>query len=466
MMIRSLVWLRDDLRLADNPALAAAVEAGGSVAVLHVHEEAAGLRPLGGAARWWLERSLASLGTGLKAAGVELLVETGDPRTIVPETVQRLGAGNVFWNRRYAPAARAVDAAIKAALRERGVAAVSHPGNVLAEPWTIRTGSGGAFRVFTPFARAVRQSPVAIPLPAPFGAPAELAAPSDAGQRGWMRKLEGHWSVGEAAARAALLRFLDEALDRYAEDRDRPSISGTSVLSPHLRFGEISARQVWHAAQAAALDEPARGAAVEKFLSELIWRDFNHHQLHHRPDIAAVDMRDTFAGLEWRDDPPAFTAWTRGLTGIPVVDAGMRQLWETGWMHNRVRMLVASFLTKNLLLDWRLGERWFWDTLVDADAANNPGNWQWVAGCGMDAAPYFRIFNPLLQAARFDPDGAYVRRWVPELAGLPDAWVHRPFEAPESVLAGAGVVLGRTYPRPIADIRASQRRARETFARL
>lgn len=469
MTFRSLVWLRDDLRLADNPALDAAVRQGGRVAVLYVHEQAPGLRAPGGAASWWLGRSLALLAARLEAVGVTLQVETGDAREIVPSTARQLGVASTFWNRRYVPAARDIDTAIKAALQDGGIAATSFPGNVLAEPWTIRTGSGSPFQVYTPYARVVRQSPVEFPLPDPWGGQAEPAgqgAGRHPAEPHWAQKLHGHWTIGEAGARQALLRFFDEALQGYVGDRDRPDLPGTSALSPHLRFGEISARQVWHAAQAVAAEHPAKASAVEKFLSELIWRDFNYHQLYHRPDIAGVAMRDTLAGLEWRDDRAAFVAWTRGHTGIPIVDAGMRQLWETGWMHNRVRMLVASFLTKNLLIDWRQGEKWFWDTLVDADAASNPGNWQWVAGCGMDAAPYFRIFNPVLQGKRFDPAGTYVRQWLPELTGLPDRWIHHPFEAPESVLAGAGVVLGRTYPRPVADLKASQRRARDSFAAL
>ncbi|CAN7327805.1 cryptochrome/photolyase family protein [Aminobacter sp. LjRoot7] len=468
MTVHSLVWLRDDLRLADNPALNAAIAQGGSVAALYVLEQSPGSRPLGGAASWWLYKSLASLERSLAAAGIELLVETGDPQEIVLVTSRLLGVTSVFWNRRYAPAAREIDTAIKTALLNVGIAATSFGGNVLVEPWNVKTGSGGAFQVYTPFARVVRQWPVAFPLPGPLagkGESAGVGASAHPVEPKWAQKLESHWSVGEASATAALLRFFDEALEGYVEDRDRPAIAGTSAVSPHLRFGEISARQVWHAAQAVAAESPAKRTAVEKFLSELIWRDFNYYQLYHHPDIAGTAIRDTLAGLKWHDDQGAFEAWTRGYTGIPIVDAGMRQLWETGWMHNRVRMLVASFLTKNLLIDWRMGENWFWDTLVDADDASNPGNWQWIAGCGMDAAPYFRIFNPLLQGERFDPAGIYVRRWLPELAAMPDIWIHRPFDAPEGVLASAGVVLGQTYSRPIVDLKVSQRGARESLKR-
>lgn len=467
MTFRSLVWLRDDLRLADNPALARAFACSDDFAVLFVHEHTPSLRPIGGAASWWLNESLALLGHRLEAAGVTLVIEAGDPRHIVPAAARRLGVSSTFWNRRYERAAREIDTAIKADLKGCGITATSFAGNVLTEPWTIGTASGDPFQVYTPFAKAVRRAPPAFPLPDPLAGKFEPPVRGSAGfsgQPAWARKLHAHWMVGETGAQQTLLRFFEQALPDYADERDRPDRPGTSTLSPHLRFGEISARQIWHAAVALAAEDPARQAAVEKFLSELIWRDFNYHQLYHRPDIARTPMRATLAGLSWRDDTQAFSAWKLGCTGIPIVDAGMRQLWETGWMHNRVRMLVASFLTKNLLMDWRKGEEWFWDTLVDADVASNPGNWQWVAGCGMDAAPYFRIFNPVLQGERFDPSGAYVRQWIPELGRMPHSWIHRPFEAPETVLSGAGVVLGKTYPSPIVDLAASHRRAREMFA--
>lgn len=464
MTIRSLVWLRNDLRLADNPALSAAAAGSNHVTALYVHEEDPALRQPGGAVRWWLGESLCSVRRSLKAAGISLLIEVGSATHIVPATARRLAAGAVFWNRRYAPAERAIDATIKSALRRSGAAVTSFPGNVLIEPWDLETGGGGAYAVYTPFARAVSQRPIAFPLPEPVvrKAEAEKETPiARSDQPRWARKLEAHWTVGEAAAREALLRFLDDRAAAYVSDRDRPDRDGTSALSPHLRFGEISARQIWHAAGAAAASDPSSAPGIEKFLSELIWRDFNYHQLYHRPDIATRPMRETQGEPHWRDDPASLLAWRRGMTGFPMVDAGMRQLWRTGSMHNRVRMLAASFLTKNLLIDWRIGERWFWDTLVDADPASNPANWQWVAGCGMDAAPYFRIFNPVIQGERFDAGGGFVRRWVPELAALPNAWIHKPFEAPDSVLKAAGVVLGQTYPRPLLDLKASRTRALE-----
>jgi len=272
--------------------------------------------------------------------------------------------------------------------------------------------------------------------------------------------------VSEDAARERLADFLDGMVANYPGDRDIPSRDGTSRLSPHLRFGEISPRQIWHAARLRAELEPELAGGIEKFLSELAWRDFSYSQLYHREDISRTPMQLKFSGLAWPEAPEEIERWQRGQTGFPIIDAGMRELWETGYMHNRVRMLVASLLTKNLQIDWRLGEAWFWDCLVDADVANNPASWQWVAGSGLDAAPYFRIFNPVTQGERFDPAGNYVRRWVPEIAGLPDKWVHKPFAAPEAILKTAGITLGQTYPHPVVDLAASRLRALEGFAQL
>lgn len=458
MAQHTLIWLRDDLRLGDNPALQAALQSQRATA-LYVVETGAGQRPDGGASRWWREKSLTLLARDLQRVGVELRIETGDARVLLPQLVAEMGADGVVWNRRYDPIGRDVDAAIKADLAARGLLVKSYPGNVLVEPFRLKPAGAPSYSVYGAYSRAVQRHGADRPL-------ASAVAPTPVGEHdlpplslaSWELALSRHWQVGEAASRAALDHFLAELVDRYPHDRDRPGVAGTSLLSPHLRFGEISARQVWHSAVAAAASNERNATAVDKFLAELTWRDFNIHLMFHRPDIARIPMRET--GPErWRDDPEALKAWKLGQTGFPIIDAGMRQLWQTGYMHNRVRMLTASLLTKNLLIDWRLGESWFWDTLVDADPANNPGNWQWVAGCGMDAAPYFRIFNPVLQGEKFDADGDYVRRWVPELAGLPSQWIHKPFAAPPAVLAGAGIVLGRTYPRPIIDLLETRRRA-------
>lgn len=463
----ALVWLRNDLRLADNPALAAAHARAETVIALYIHETDAGLRAPGGAARWWLHQSLSDLAPRLARQGIALRVEAGEAETVLETVIRETGAQAILWNRRYAPAARLLDARIKQNLRQSGLDVASFPGNLLAEPWTVTTGQGAPYSVFTPFWKNLRNAHIARPLPAPTGLPVDAAA-VDGSYRApaWSEKLRPYWRIGEEAAQETLSGFLDGMLAHYPDQRNYPARDATSRLSPHLRFGEISARQMWHAAQAIAQARPDLAASCDKFLSELAWRDFSYHQLYHRADISSRPMQEKYAVLHWREAPADLAAWQRGQTGIPIIDAGMRELWETGYMHNRVRMLTASLLTKNLLIDWRSGESWFWDCLVDADEASNPASWQWVAGCGLDAAPYFRIFNPATQGERWDEAGDYVRRWVPELAGLPDKWIHMPEGAPPDVLHRAGISLGVTYPKPIVDLKTSRSRALEAFKAL
>lgn len=465
----SLVWLRNDLRLSDNPALLTACADGDRVVALYIHETDAGVRPPGSAARWWLNQSLESIGQALANKGILLLVRAGKAAEVMDTVVAEEAVQAVHWNRRYAPGEREVDQQIKSALRERGLRVASHVGNVLAEPWTIATGQGKPYSVFSPFWKVLRDSGIEQPLQAPDRAGEALETRGhDSGYRAprWSEKLEGHWTIGEAAAQRALHDFLDERLEDYPEGRDFPGRDATSRLSPHLRFGEITARQIWYATLARMEAEPGAMPHADKFLSELAWRDFSYHQLYHRKDIADVPMQEKYAGIRWRVDAKTEAAWQLGKTGIPIIDAGMRELWQTGYMHNRVRMLVASLLTKNLLVDWRRGERWFWDCLVDGDVANNPASWQWVAGCGLDAAPYFRIFNPVTQGERFDAAGEYVRKWVPELKGLPDKWVHDPASAPEAELHKAGIAMGETYPLPVVDLKSSRQRALEHQGQL
>lgn len=468
----SLVWFRDDLRLTDNPALHAATQQGRAVIALYVlDEESPGLRRLGGAARWWLHRSLASLAEDLETIGVPLVLRQGRAGQVLRDLAGETGVGAVYWNRRYRPAEVAVDTAVMSDLRAAGCEVVSFQANLLFEPWTMQTGSGQPFRVFTPFwkaarAKGVARAPLPTPRPVSNRAPAHRSEPlADWAllptRPDWAGEIAAAWTPGEAAAKAGLAEFLDGALPRYARERDRPGIDGTSRMSPHLRFGEISPFQIWHATIARK-----NASGVDKFLSELGWREFSWHLLHHFGDLEIRNVNQKFDAFPWRDDEAGFRAWTRGLTGYPIVDAGMRQLWRTGWMHNRVRMVAASFLIKHLMIDWRRGEEWFWDTLVDADPANNPASWQWVAGSGADAAPYFRVFNPMLQGEKFDPAGTYVRKWVPELARLPDRWIHRPWEAPPAHLESAAVVLGETYPNPLVDHASSRRRALDAFAGL
>ncbi|MGW9113753.1 cryptochrome/photolyase family protein [Microbacterium sp. NPDC055683] len=417
----ALVWFRDDLRLADHPALRAALDTGEPVLGVYVlDEESPGVRPLGGAARWWLHHSLASLAGRLAEKGSALVLRRGSAAREIPRLVDDADARGVFWNRRYGGAEREVDAALKTALRERGVDARSSAASLLFEPWTVTTGAGAPYSVFTPFWRACLAMPAPRhPLPEPRDITGPARTPhSDAlddwgllpSDPDWAGGLRETWEPGEPAARSRLRAFLADDVDDYARARDEPAAGVTSGLSPRLRWGELSPFTVWHEAIAS-------GADVGGFLSEVGWREFAWHTLFHHPDLATVNLNRRFDAFPWpRLRPSLLRAWQRGRTGIPLVDAGMRELWETGVMHNRVRMVVASFLVKNLLIDWRRGEEWFWDTLVDADGASNPFNWQWVAGSGADAAPYFRVFNPLLQAEKFDPHGEYVRRWAPDHA--------------------------------------------------
>ncbi|ABD88897.1 cryptochrome/photolyase family protein [Rhodopseudomonas palustris] len=470
----SLVWFRDDLRLSDHPALDDAGRSGAAVVCLYVlDEESAGLRPLGGAARWWLAQSLRSLSADLAARGGVLILRRGPAARIVAEVAREAGAVRVSWNDVPNRPARAVADDLAARLGDLGVAAQCCPGDLLAAPATVRTQQGRGLRVFTPFWKRVLA--LGDP-PQPLTAPKALCSvPSLASDTlddwkleptrpDWAGGLRARWQPGEAAAQRGLQHFLHGAIAGYATERDRPDRVATSTLSPHLRFGEISPRQVWHAARFAAAERPAIAADVDKFLSELGWREFCRHLLFDNPDLATRNLQPAFDRFPWTTDPIALRAWQRGRTGYPLVDAGMRELRLTGVMHNRVRMVAASFLVKHLLLDWRCGEAWFWDTLVDADPASNPANWQWVAGCGADAAPYFRVFNPILQGERFDAEGDYVRRFIPEIAGLSNKSIHQPWTATPLELEAAGVTLGDTYPNPIVDHRAARQRALAAYA--
>ncbi len=456
-----ILWFRRDLRLADNPALAAALASGRPLLPLYVLDDAAAgsWRP-GAVSRWWLHHSLARLDEALQARGARLILRRGPAGAAIERLLAETGAGEIHWSRLYEPWAIHRDARIKDTMKRRGIAAHSHNAALIAEPWELATGAGQPYKVFTPFWRALRGRPVQ---PATHGTPTHIPMPavppvSDRlddwallPQFGWTGGLDDAWTPGEDGARRRLDAFLDESLSGYRAGRDRPDLAGTSRLSPHLHWGEIGPRQVWQALAMRAAAEPALADAAEGFLRQLGWREFSHHLLFHWPELPEAPWRAEFGAFAWRDDPAGLEAWRRGRTGYPIVDAGMRELWATGWMHNRVRMIAASFLVKDLLLPWQSGEAWFWDTLVDADLAQNAASWQWVAGSGADAAPYFRVFNPVTQGEKFDPRGAYVRRWVPELAALPDRWVHRPWTAPPDALADAGVSLGTRYPFPCVD---------------
>ena len=472
-MSTAVVWFRRDLRLDDNPALERALQRHERVLPVYVHapHEEAPWAP-GAASRWWLHHSLAALEADLAVRGSTLHLARGDSLAALRRLVRDSGATAVYWNRRYEPACRARDRAVKAALREDGVVAESFNAGLLVEPWDIATGQGEPYRVFTPFWRNARARLVP---QATWRAPARLASVQLGGSLAlealalrpripWDSGLAVAWTPGSAGGLALLQRFAAEAMAGYKAQRDIPSISGTSRLSPHLHFGEISPRQIVEYLHELGEADP-RGpqavlAAAEPFLRELGWREFSYHLLYHFPHSAEANLNPQFDAFPWADDDPAaIERWQRGQTGIPIVDAGLRELWHTGWMHNRVRMLVASLLTKNLRQHWLHGARWFWDTLVDADLANNTQGWQWTAGTGADAAPYFRIFNPVTQGLRFDPVGDYVRRWVPELAALAGADVHAPWEKPM-------LARGLGYPAPLLDLRATRETALAAYQAL
>jgi deoxyribodipyrimidine photo-lyase len=461
-----IVLFRHDLRLADNGALHAAADAGKPIVAAFVRDdEAPGGRPIGGARRWWLHHSLEALSAGLGSMGVSLILRQGDMQSIVASLIDETGADMVLWNRRYDPHGMRSDTAMKSMLTGSGVACASFQGHLLHEPWRVNTGAGGPFKVYTPFWRAlIAEGEPREPLPAP----GKLHAYRDAVTTerladwgllptapDWAGGLRAEWTPGEAGARRRLSEFLDGAVTGYSDARDMPGLRGTSRLSPHLAHGEITPFQIWSAVRRA--NGPGRDS--EKFLKEVAWREFAWHLLFHNPDLATANYNKAFDAFAWAPDAANLTLWQRGKTGYPLVDAGMRELWQTGWMHNRVRMVVASFLVKHLLIDWREGEAWFWDTLVDADHGNNPASWQWVAGSGADAAPFFRIFNPVLQGEKFDADGAYVRQFVPELARLPNRLLHRPWEADKSALSSAGVKLGSTYPVAVIEHQLARDRA-------
>ena len=472
----AVVWFRQDLRTADNPALNAAVDRGAAVLpVFILDEETAGAWRAGGASRWWLHHSLAALAEDLKTLGAPLCLRHGRAEKVLPALVKECGAGAVFWNRCYEPHAVERDKALKASLAKQDIEVKSFNGGLLVEPWELTTGQGQPYKVFTPFWKAMLAAGAP---PAPLARPKKLKGLDGIGSErlddwdllpskpDWAGGLKRAWTPGERGAAARLADFLDEQADGYKSDRDRPDVFGTSRLSPHLHWGEISPRQVWRATRHAIDAGAAEESSAMAFLRQLGWRDFSHNLLFHWPAFPDKSWREAFESFPWRDDEAGFAAWCRGRTGYPIVDAGLRELWTTGWMHNRVRMIAASFLIKDLLIPWQRGEAWFWDTLVDADLANNAAGWQWVAGCGADAAPYFRIFNPVTQGEKFDPKGAYVRQWVPEIAELPDGVIHKPWEASADELKAAGITLGETYPKPIVDHKAARARALDGYEKV
>lgn len=473
----TLLWLRRDLRLDDHPALMAALERGQPVIPVYIRDTdpESNQRSLGGASAWWLHGSLSALHNQLTAKGSRLILKSGTPLEVLQSLQAETGAEALYWSMTFDPADHHLDQSVKAWADDRGIECKRFNANLLYKPCTLQNKSGGFYKVFSPFWKACLASgEPAKPLPEPDQIKAPEIWPTSEpldhweltpSKPDWAQGLRTEWQPGAAGAKARLDDFFNAAMGGYAKGRDIPGTPGTSKLSPHLRFGEISPRAVWHAAKAVA---GARGweHSTEHFLRELGWREFSYELLNQNPDIAVTPIQPKFAAFPWRDDDHLMAAWRRGQTGVPIVDAGMRQLWATGWMHNRVRMIVGSYLVKNLLQPWQHGETWFWDTLVDADPASNTASWQWVAGCGADAAPYFRIFNPITQGERFDGNGDYVRHWVPEIAGLPNKYIQKPWEAGPLLLQEAGIKLGETYPEPVVDLKGSRERALAAFRSL
>lgn len=464
----TIVWFRQDLRLRDNPALADASKRG-SVVPVFILDNTDMAWPPGAASLWWLHHSLEALRKDLGA----LSFYRGDPLTLLPKLVEEAEASGVVWNRCYEPHAVKRDTALKERLKKAGIEAQSFNASLLNEPWDTKTGSGGPYKVFTPYWRAAQAREFAAPVAKPKRIDAKPLASSESlsdwhllpSNPNWAKGFSEHWTPGEQGALDRFEQFADKDLAAYSDMRDRPGKPATSRLSPHLHFGEISPRQIF-ARLRADLDDRTHGSGIAKFMSEIGWREFAHHLLYHYPTLPDDNWRDAFDAYPWRDSKHDLKAWQRGLTGYPLVDAGMREVWATGWQHNRVRMITASFLIKHLRLDWRLGEAWFWDTLVDADLANNAAGWQWVAGSGADASPFFRIFNPVTQGEKFDPNGDYVRRWCPELSKLPDKFIHAPFKADEATLKAAGIMLGKDYPRPIVDHDEARKAALDGYQKV
>lgn len=478
MSEKCLVWFRKDFRLHDQPALHAAVSAGYEVIPVFIwapHEEAP-WSP-GAASSWWIHQSLVALQADLKASyGAHLVIRRGNSLEELRELAESTGARKLYWNRGYEPAVIARDLKVEDFMDEHGVDVQNYNAALLFEPWEIETRQGTPYQVYSPFWRAMLElGPPAAPLPKPKSLllperwPKSLALADLKLEPTvqWAEQMRAYWEPGEAGAQKLLKRFVSEAVTSYDEDRNRPDMDGTSRLSPYLAQGLISPRQIWQAVvQAFGPPDKRKKTAADVYLSEVVWREFAYHLLYHFPNTPDQPLREKFSAFPWEDDPQGFEAWTKGNTGYPVVDAGMRQLWKLGWMHNRVRMIVASFLTKDLRVNWVDGSRWFWDTLIDADLASNTLGWQWTAGCGADAAPYFRIFNPTSQGQKFDPQGTYVRQWVPELSGLRGDLIHDPSSVTPQVLRAAEITLGETYPDPIVHHHQARENALAALAEI
>ncbi|MDR3443068.1 MAG: deoxyribodipyrimidine photo-lyase [Legionella sp.] len=464
-MNTALVWFRQDLRLADNPALSAALTYHNAVILLYIYDSSSS--SLGGAQQWWLHHSLQALSDSLKKQGLNLVLRQGDPLQIIEELTQQFAIDTIYWNRCYEPAAIKRDTQIKAHMALRKVNVTSCNGSLLNEPWTIKNKAGDYFKVFTPYWKHCLQNTVLPTLPLSSNQAKNIDTSGDTLEKwnllpqkpNWASAFSQYWQPGEKGAQNKLEEFINTNLRNYKSNRDIPEKNATSRLSPHLHFGEISPWAIWSAVALAKLDKDCDLPSAEHFLSELGWREFSYYLLYHVPTLPHKNFRKEFDAFPWHQDESALKRWQTGTTGYPLVDAGMRELWATGYMHNRVRMIAASFLTKDLLLDWRLGAAWFLDTLLDADLANNSASWQWVAGCGADAAPYFRIFNPVKQSMQFDPNGTYIRQWIPELAAMDNKEIHKPWTCTK-------LHTETNYPAPIVEHHEARQKALEYYQTL
>ncbi len=463
----ALYWFRQDLRLSDNPALTKAAEHDAVLPIYILDDDNAGNYAMGAASRWWLHHSLKALDASLNN---RLVVYHGNPQIILDDITTRFDVEAVYWNRCYEPWRIHRDTHIKEKLKIRGIDVHTYNGSLLWEPWTIKKADGTPYKVFTPFYRKGCLNAEAPRVP--LSLPQSVTYIDDKDHMGidtlallpkirWDKQFEPHWDIGEESARKRFDSFIDAGLAFYKDGRNLPAKPYISRISPYLHFGQISPNQLWYAVR-----HSGDTKHVDHFCSELGWREFSYSQLYHNPELPRKNLQSKFDAFPWVENAAHLQAWQTGKTGIPMVDAGMRELWQTGYMHNRVRMIVGSFLVKNLRLHWHHGERWFWDTLIDADLANNSASWQWIAGCGADAAPYFRIFNPVTQGQKFDPDGDYIRKYIPEIASLPNKYLFSPWDAPALILKEAGVALGSTYPHPIIDLKQSREAALQAFHSL
>lgn len=469
----TIVWFRQDLRLSDHPALSWAIEQGAPIIPVYIYApQEEGSWASGGASRWWLHHALEDLDAQLREHGSRLIIRAGDSLETLRELIHETNAGAVCWGRRYEPAIRERDGVIKKQLKEQGLRVESFNTSLLYEPHEVSNKQGKPYQVFTPFWKQCLTQPIrpivnvplkALAAPKKFPASKPLKALKLLPAISWDKAFYDTWEPTAQGVRTRLKRFTKDALARYSKGRDLPAEEGTSRMSPYLHFGQISPHQIVAAAREQT--DLAKGSGY-RYHAELGWREFGYHLLYHFPETPTVPLRPEFEHFPWVQDEALLKAWQQGQTGYPIVDAAMRQLWQTGWMHNRARMIVGSLLVKHMLQPWQEGAGWFWDTLVDADLASNTLGWQWIGGCGADAAPYFRVFNPMTQGEKFDCEGAYVREYVPELASLPAEYIHQPWEAPAEVLRNAGVTLGKTYPHPVIDHKTGRNRALTAYEKL